>query len=423
MGRPVAARPDPVEPTAPRTELTIHAQLRVTSPSRAESSTSAPFLDQFLDPRALRTAATAVDGSAEAALRLAVPLTAALPLPASGRTADRWQALAALADGDVTAGRVLEAHTDAVAILAEAIADPHADWDDRRLADIGVDAAGPWGVFAAEGREGRVSATETAQGWRLSGIKPWCSLADRLPAALVTAFTGERARRLFAVNLRHPGVRVRTGTWRARGLTDVPSGPIELADVPAVPVGDDGWYLCRPGFAWGGIGVAACWYGGAVGLARSLADAARANPQRPADQIALAHLGAVDATLTAARSVLTTAAATVDAGHWDGPDAGTEAARLALRVRAVVASTVEDVLTRVGHSLGPAPLAQDERHARRVADLQLYVRQHHAERDAAALGRAVLDLDTWPGVDLLAAPRSADPAASTVRSPSPERPA
>lgn len=333
-------------------------------------------------------------------------------MPGAGRTTQRWQSLAALADGDVTAGRVVEAHTDAVAILAEAAADPTTGWADHRLA--GVDAAGPWGVFAAEGREGRVTATETADGWRLSGIKPWCSLADRLPAALITAFTGDTTRRLFAVDLRHPGVAVRTGTWHARGLVDVPSGPIELSGVPAVPVGDDGWYLRRPGFAWGGIGVAACWYGGAVGLARSLADAARADPQRPADQLALAHLGAVDAALAGARAVLTTAAATVDGARWDGPDAGPVASRLALRVRAVVAAAVEDVITRVGHSLGPAPLAQDERHARRVADLQLYVRQHHAERDAAALGRTVLDVETWPDIDAFADLVAADPGAPTV---------
>ncbi|MCW2867475.1 MAG: hypothetical protein JWR20_1663, partial [Marmoricola sp.] len=29
----------------------------------------------------------------------------------------------------------------------------------------------------------------------------------------------------------------------------------------------------------------------------------------------------------------------------------------------------------------------------RVEDLRLYVRQHHAERDLAALGRTVLDTD------------------------------
>jgi len=46
---------------------------------------------------------------------------------------------------------------------------------------------------------------------------------------------------------------------------------------------------------------------------------------------------------------------------------------------------------------GPGPLATDEDHARRVADLELYLRQWHAERDQAALGEDVLRADspTW----------------------------
>ncbi|HUY52367.1 MAG TPA: hypothetical protein VMV92_42790 [Streptosporangiaceae bacterium] len=33
---------------------------------------------------------------------------------------------------------------------------------------------------------------------------------------------------------------------------------VDFDDIPAEPVG----YLERPGFAHGGVGVAACWYGG-----------------------------------------------------------------------------------------------------------------------------------------------------------------
>ena len=47
-----------------------------------------------------------------------------------------------------------------------------------------------------------------------------------------------------------------------------------------------------------------------------------------------------------------------------------------------------------GHALGPAPLAFDEEHARRVADLTLYIRQHHGDRDLAALGHAVSAADS-----------------------------
>lgn len=42
-----------------------------------------------------------------------------LPLPASGRTAERWQRLARLAEDNIVAARIAESHVDAVAILHE----------------------------------------------------------------------------------------------------------------------------------------------------------------------------------------------------------------------------------------------------------------------------------------------------------------
>ena len=60
-------------------------------------------------------------------------------------------------------------------------------------------------------------------------------------------------------------------------------------------------------------------------------------------------------------------------------------------VRATVVAAAEEIVTRVGHALGPAPLALDAEHARRVADLQVFLRQHHAERDLAALGGLARD--------------------------------
>jgi len=42
-----------------------------------------------------------------------------LPLPAAGATWARWQALAELAAEDLSLARLAEAHTDAIAILAE----------------------------------------------------------------------------------------------------------------------------------------------------------------------------------------------------------------------------------------------------------------------------------------------------------------
>lgn len=55
-----------------------------------------------------------------------------------------------------------------------------------------------------------------------------------------------------------------------------------------------------------------------------------------------------------------------------------------------MAQAAETVLTTVDHALGPGPLVADEEHAARVADLHLYLRQWHAERDLAALGSSLL---------------------------------
>ena len=76
--------------------------------------------------RELEFAAAAVDGRADRSIRLALGVGRWLPLPGSGSTILRWQALAALGAGDLTAARVTEAHTDALAILGEAAADPQA---------------------------------------------------------------------------------------------------------------------------------------------------------------------------------------------------------------------------------------------------------------------------------------------------------
>jgi hypothetical protein len=46
--------------------------------------------------------------------------------------------------------------------------------------------------------------------------------------------------------------------------------------------------------------------------------------------------------------------------------------------------------------MGPAPLAMDANHAKRVADLQLYIRQHHGEKDDASLGTALAAVGTPP---------------------------
>lgn len=321
-----------------------------------------PDLD---DVRAALARADAVDGFGT---DIAATLAWAVGVARPRSVAATWELLASVAARDVTAARVLEPHLDALGILDEAAAEGLA---------LDVDRDGAWGVFAAEGPGMRLEARQDAGTWTLHGTKPWCSLAAHLTHALVTAWVDDERRQLFALDLRDPAVTARTGPWHSRGLERVVSAPIDVDGAVAVPVGEPGWYLRRRGFAHGGVGVAACWWGGAVPLRWALAEAARGDR---ADQLSRVHLGRADTALWAARAVLGETATVFGAGG--SASAGLRAAR----ARTVVADAVETALAESAHALGPLPLVADEAHARRVADLQVYVRQHHAARDLAKIG-------------------------------------
>lgn len=287
----------------------------------------------------------------------------ALPRPGSGRTLERWSALAALGAQDPVRARLGEGHADALAVLAEL--------------DGPAPGAQLWGVWAA--RPDSVRAWPGSEGWELTGDRPWCSGAGMCTRALVTARAPDGVR-LFVVDPRARGAQPVDGSWPAVGMAASDTRTVCFDRAPAVAVGQPGDYTARPGFSHGGIGVAACWYGGAVGVAARLLAEVRAGLDDP---FAAAHLGAVDAALSAAAAALREAAAVLDA-RPDEPHA-----LLTARVRALVEAAARTTLDAVGRALGAEPLGHDRRHARRVADLTVYLRQSHAERDLADLGRAV----------------------------------
>ena len=295
-----------------------------------------------------------------------------LPLPGSGQTALRWHRLAELTQSDVVAGRLAEAHTDAVAILAE-----------LRGPDPKPDQL--WGVWAAESSEAVLRARGEGDEVTLDGTKVWCSGAGICTHALVTARLdterGAGHRGLFAVDLSDPRVHPLPSNWRNAGMAESDTRSVQFHSAPAVAVGAPGEYLDRPGFWHGAIGVSACWLGGARAVAAPLYERAG---RESADPHTLAHLGAVDAAITAAEATLVSAACQVDA---DPLDREGRAELIARRTRAVVETAVDEAINRTARALGPGPLVQDARHAGRVADLTIYVRQSHAERDLAELGR------------------------------------
>jgi alkylation response protein AidB-like acyl-CoA dehydrogenase len=297
-----------------------------------------------------------------------------LPLPGAGATWERWAVFADLAEEDLSLARLGEGHADAVAILAE-LGGPRPEPGSR------------WGVWAANPPGPNVTASRKGGTWVLNGTKQYCSGARVCTHALVTASAGNEAR-LFAVGVE--GLEPREGSWPATGMAGSDTLDVGFPGVAAEPVGPPGGYTSRPGFSHGGAGVAACWYGGARGVARALL---RAAAKRDIGPHALAHLGAVDIALCTARAALGRAAAEIDA---DPDDRRGDGAMRALRVRALTEAAATDVLAGTGRALGAGPLSHDGAHSRAVADLTVYLRQHHAERDLARLGELVAEHGvTW----------------------------
>ncbi|WP_270256810.1 acyl-CoA dehydrogenase family protein [Kocuria marina] len=352
------------------------------------------------DPRA-------VQRFVDHALERALELGRELPAPGEGATRELWRELTALGRTDLAYARIIEPHLDALAILRQA-----------GRTDLITDRD-TWGVWAAEGPGEPLRATPSSAAqptdddaddardcagsmlvdqdgrqWTLTGTKPWCSLAGSVTRAVVTAHVTDEAgeptghRRAFVVAMDHPGFHPEPAAgWTSHGLAEVVTVPVRFEGVPAQPLGADEWYLTRPGFAWGGMGVAAVWLGGAQSVA-DLLWRKLVRPARPVDDAARTALGQLDLTLGAAQAVLDRAAAAVDRGEATGE----HGAAWALRVRRTVADAAETVIRVVSRATGPGPLTGDPAHVRRVESLQVYIRQDHAERDTAALGRTLLEL-------------------------------
>ena len=289
-----------------------------------------------------------------------------LPLPGSGQTLERYSGLAQVAGHDLRLCKLFEGHTDALAIIAEL---------DCPLPPLGS----TWGTWAAEPPHARVRVRRDGHRLIVDGRKAWCSGAAVVSHGLLTAWDEEDRQQLVAVVMDQPGVTVTDEGWNAVGMAATGSVDVIFNQAGGLAIGGPGDYLARPGFWHGGIGIAACWYGAAQRLAEVLRMQCGNHPEPHA----MAHLGAVVSALNSAACVLRAGAEQVDRA----PTA--DARLLAQQVRACVEETVEQVVRHVGRAVGAGPYCKDPHFAQLMADLPVYMRQSHAERDLAALGEQV----------------------------------
>ncbi len=300
-----------------------------------------------------------------------------LPLPALGRTLERWQILCEVASHDLSLVKLFEGHTDALAILHEL---------GSGQADELTETLNVWGVWAAESPGGRVMLSAPGPGRdrlavRLNGVKHWCSGARSVTHALVTTWLADgRGPYLVTTDLRQPGVSVDASAWQAIGMADSGSMDVSFEDAHGETLGGEGDYTARPGFMHGGAGIAACWFGGAVALASELHRAVAGSPDLGKVAFRAAALGKVDMALNQTAALLRETAAWIDsAPHAD-------AFIPALRARQSADNCARLVMDEVGRALGATPFCRNRRFARMAADLAVYTRQSLAERDFQLLG-------------------------------------
>ncbi len=288
-----------------------------------------------------------------------------LPLAGEGATAERFERLAEIARHSLSQVKVLEGHVDAVAILAEA----------------DIEAPGGLGaVWASEGPPGSLHLAEKAGHLTMAGQKPFCSGATMVDWALLTCRDEAGEVVLALVDVHDELVEPGASSWVGHGMRQADTRPVLFHTAPVrCLVGVPNWYLTRPGFWHGAIGVAACWFGGALGVADTLRASVGDDPH------ALADLGRVESELYAMRAVLSLAGQEID----NHPDDAQQAYLRAIRVRAVVERSCRAVLDAASDALGPRPLAFDEEHSQRVSDLRVYLLQHHGRRDLQELGRMI----------------------------------
>lgn len=291
-----------------------------------------------------------------------------LPLPGYGDTPLRHRRLMEVGRETLSLARLAEAHWDAVAILSEA---------GRKSKTAAI-----YGVWAAEKAGASLQLEKHNGRLTVSGTKVFCSGAGLIDRALVTS--GAPQHFLFDIDLagNSAALNIDCSTWKTVAFRETQTATVTFnrALISANDfVGGPGWYLSRPGFWHGACGPAACWAGGAAGLLDYALQQSRDDPHTSA------HLGAMYACIWGMESVLQTAGREID----DQP-ADASAARIRARlVRHLIEQASTEVLRRLTRAYGPFPLAMEDSVWRRYQELDLYLRQWHAERDLEALGSDV----------------------------------
>lgn len=292
-------------------------------------------------------------------------------------------AVRAVSAADVSLGRVLDGHYNAVQRLLVQVGD---DVAGPELAAVvrGELSLGVWGADPGpdEGQPARLRAVENG-GWVLDGVKCFCSGAGGLQRAFVLARApqDDAPVRLVYVDLTQ-GTAVDRDWFQGAGMRGSASHRVVFDGAPVRWIAEQPRALmAQPWFAQDGLRTAAGWAGGADTVVGLTIDALRAKAGGgDLEALAVARL------LGAQRAMDLWLRAGAEAVAGADDDLG-EATLLA---REAIAAAVRTILDEASRVLGSRPFAVGGRIERARRDLQTYLLQHRLEPALVRLGDGVL---------------------------------
>lgn len=267
---------------------------------------------------------------------------------------------------DLSLAKIMEAHFDAIAILTE---------NDKTAKPNCL-----YAVWASEIPGQSLHIEKKNKTYYLSGKKMFCSGTTLVDRVLITA--EENVIDIDLYKYTPQFIIYDEKLWITQAFARTHTYAIQFNKLPFTQqdiAGPKDWYINRPGFWQGALGPAACWAGGAC----SLVDYAKNNSRH--DSHTLAHLAAMEANIFTMQTLLAEAGRQIDL-H---PDDSKFAESLALKIRHSIEQLCSDTLRRFGRAYGPFPLSCDEKICLQYQELDLFLKQHHAERDLEKLGTLI----------------------------------
>jgi alkylation response protein AidB-like acyl-CoA dehydrogenase len=303
--------------------------------------------------------------------------------------AEEWGVLRAVARADGSVGRILDGHFNGVERVSVLAPEPLRS-EELAAVCAGRLRLGVWGAdpIPGEGKPARLD--ENRGGYRLEGVKTFCSGATGIDRALVAVRAPEGkppgASLLAYVDLSE-GVQVDDGWFKASGMRSSESHRVVFEGTPVLAVlGEPGELVREPYFGRDAIRTAVTWAGIADSAVEGALDvlAAKSLGKEPDDIVSLAA-GRMLASRGTMDRWLEHAASYVDAD----PEAST--AHFSVQLRESVADAARDILDVAARAVGSHPFATASALDRARRDLELFLLQHRLEPALVRVGKGAIE--------------------------------